>query len=68
MSNRIVEILNNHCDHWKSLIPMLESGVITTGEVRDGNRVDTTLQTLAETQKLLTETQELLSKIEARDA
>ena len=68
MANRVVEILRAHCEHWRSIIPMLEDGRIGTHEIREGQRVDTTEETILENRRLLEETEALIAKIEATDA
>lgn len=68
MANGILEVLERHCAHWESLLPMLEGGVIGTHEMRDGKNVDTTSETIERTKQLLAETSELMDKIEARNA
>lgn len=55
MANRVTDILTAHCDHWKSIIPMLENGIIGANEMREGKRADTTGETITEFRCLLAE-------------
>lgn len=58
--DRILQILNNHCEHWRKVIPMLQSGEMQT---RVGGE-DTTEQTIELYLTLLGDTEALIAKIE----
>jgi hypothetical protein len=53
--------------HWIKEIRLLESGVKTTSEVRDGRPIDTTEETLGERRSQLNELEALITKHEIHD-
>lgn len=62
--DRVLEILKRHCDQWRTVIPLMQAGKIGTHE----NGRDTTEQSIADCERLLSDTEALIAKHEARDA
>ena len=55
-------------EEWDARIPWLETGRITTGEMREGQRIDTTEESVSDLRRWSAELRELIAKHEARRA
>lgn len=65
MSDGVLAWAKRQRAHYFSLLPMLESRKIGTHEMRDGVRVDTTEESIAQTRGWLAEVEALIAKHEA---
>lgn len=68
MADGFLAWANRQMQYWEKLIPMLQNRVIMTHEVRGGQQVDTTDETISETTQRLAELSALVAEHEARSA
>ena len=65
MSDNVLVWAKGHRDAWMRSLRALRSGVLATSELRNGRRVDTTLETIAERKTELAELDAAIGRQEA---
>jgi hypothetical protein len=68
MSDNVLEWAKGQHTEWQREISLLESGIKFTFEIREGHKVDTTIETLAARTGELSKLGELIAKHEAQSA
>ena len=68
MADSILEWARQQHNEWQREISLLESGTKSTFELREGHKVDTTMETLAARITQLSELDKLINRHEAQSA
>jgi hypothetical protein len=67
MTDSILAWAKGYRSDWICKLKALRSGILGTFELRDGKRVDTTLETIADRKKDLAELDTVITRCDARD-
>jgi hypothetical protein len=68
MVDSVLEWAKRQHDEWQREISLLESGIKSTFEIREGHKVETTMETLAARTDQLSELGKLVERHEAQSA